>query len=174
MPEARTAYLSLGANLGDKAAMLARATARLAAMPDVAVVARSGLYRTPPWGDLEQDWFLNAALGLRTTLAPHALLDACLALEAALGRVRARRWGPRAIDLDLLTYEGAVLSDARLTLPHPLMLERAFVLVPLAEIASDLVVAGTRVGDALARLDAGGIERVGALPPACDAHATSP
>lgn len=172
MPEARAAYLALGSNLGDKAGFIAAAVARLDATPGLAVVARSGLYRTLPWGDTDQDWFLNAALCVRTTLAPHALLDACLAVEAALGRVRTRRWGPRAIDVDVLAYEGVQLCDARLTLPHPLMPERAFVLTPLAEIAPDFLVGGIPARVALARLDRTGIVHVGPLSD--DPNATGP
>ncbi|MBD8908291.1 2-amino-4-hydroxy-6-hydroxymethyldihydropteridine diphosphokinase [Methylorubrum zatmanii] len=153
------AYLGLGSNIGDKAAMLAEAVARLAATPGITLAARSSDYRTPPWGDTDQDWFLNAAIAIDTDLSPHALLETCLSIEAALGRVRERRWGPRAIDIDVLAYEGAQVSDERLVLPHRFVRERAFVLVPLAEIAPDLVIGGERVADALAKLDATGIER---------------
>ena len=154
------AYLGLGSNIGDKAAMLAGAVEHLAATPGIRVVARSADYRTPPWGDTDQDWFLNAALGVETTLSPHALLEAGLAIETAMGRVRERRWGPRVIDIDVLSYEGAAISDARLVLPHRFVRERAFVLVPLAEIAPDLRIGPETVAQALAKLDATGIERV--------------
>jgi 2-amino-4-hydroxy-6-hydroxymethyldihydropteridine diphosphokinase len=151
------AYLGLGSNLGDKAAMLARAIRDLAATPGLRITAQSRFYRTPPWGDPDQDWFLNAAVAVETDLSPHALLDACLAVEARLGRVRARRWGPRVIDIDVLHYAGAAVEDERLVLPHRFVRERAFVLVPLAEIAPDLVIGGETVRQALARLDATGI-----------------
>ena len=162
MPEENSAeaYLGLGSNLGDKAAMLDAAVAALAATPGIAVTARSRNYRTPPWGDTDQDWFLNGALGIVTTLPPHALLEACLSIEARLGRVRERRWGPRAIDIDVLHYAGATVSDERLVRPHRFLRERAFVLVPLAEIAPDLVTGGETVSEALARLDRSGIEPV--------------
>lgn len=153
------AYLGLGSNVGDKAGMIAAAIVRLDATPGIRVSARSGDYRTPPWGDTDQDWFLNAAIGIETALAPHALLEACLAIETSLGRVRARRWGPRIIDIDVLYYAGAEVSDARLVLPHRFVRERAFVLVPLAEIAPNLVIGGETVAAALARLDTTGIER---------------
>ncbi|MGY2048528.1 2-amino-4-hydroxy-6-hydroxymethyldihydropteridine diphosphokinase [Methylobacterium sp. JK268] len=152
-----TAYLGLGSNLGDKAAMLERAIAALDATPGLAVTRRSRFYRTPPWGDTDQDWFLNAAVAAETDLAPHALLDACLAIEARLGRVRARRWGPRVIDIDVLHVAGAAVDDERLVLPHRFVRERAFVLVPLAEIAPDLVIGGETVAEALAKLDRSGI-----------------
>ncbi|WP_375456087.1 2-amino-4-hydroxy-6-hydroxymethyldihydropteridine diphosphokinase [uncultured Methylobacterium sp.] len=151
------AYLGLGSNVGDKAGHLAAATRGLTATPGIRVVARSSDYRTPPWGDIDQDWFLNAALAIETTLRPHDLLDACLGVEKDLGRIRERRWGPRVIDIDVLSYAGAEVSDARLVLPHRYVRERAFVLVPLAEIASDLVVGGETVVAALAKLDRSGI-----------------
>lgn len=154
------AYLGIGSNIGDKAAMLDAAVAGLAECAGIRVTARSADYRTPPWGDTEQDWFLNGALEVETTLDPHALLDACLDVERALGRVRERRWGPRVIDIDVLSYEGAAVSDERLILPHRFVRERAFVLVPLVEIAPDLVIGGERVTAALAKLDRSGIEPV--------------
>ena len=154
------AYLGIGSNIGDMASMLDRAVAGLAATPGIAVVARSSDYRTPPWGKTDQPWFLNGALAIDTDLDPHALLDACLSVERDLGRIREERWGPRVIDIDVLSYEGAAVSDERLVLPHRHVRERAFVLVPLAEIAPDLVIGGERVADALARLDRAGIEAV--------------
>lgn len=162
------AYVGLGSNLGDKRMMLEEATARLGATPGIAIRRRSALYRTPPWGDTDQDSFLNGAIAVETALPPHALLDACLAVERSLGRVRGRKWGPRSIDLDLLHVDGVAIADARLVLPHPYLLERAFVLVPLVEIAPDLVIEGVVIGQALARLDQTGIERVpdGTLNPA--------
>jgi len=155
------AYLGLGSNIGDKAATLAEAVARLAATPGIRITARSSDYRTPPWGDTDQDWFLNAAVAVDTTLSPHALLEAGLAIETALGRVRARRWGPRVIDIDVLFYEGAAVADERLVLPHRFVRERAFVLMPLAEIAPDLTIGPETVAEALSKLDRTGIERVG-------------
>ena len=154
------AYLGLGSNIGDKAATLAEAIARLAVTPGIRITARSSDYRTPPWGDTDQDWFLNAAVAVDTTLSPHALLEAGLAIETALGRVRERRWGPRVIDIDVLFYEGAAVADERLVLPHRFVRERAFVLMPLAEIAPDLMIGPETVVQALAKLDRTGIERV--------------
>lgn len=154
-----TAYLGLGSNIGDKAATLAESVARLAVTPGIRVTARSSDYRTPPWGDTDQDWFLNAAVAVDTTLSPHALLEAGLAIETALGRVRERRWGPRVIDIDVLFYEGAAIADERLVLPHRFVRERAFVLVPLAEIAPDLMIGPETVAQALSKLDRSGIER---------------
>ncbi|MGU3360964.1 2-amino-4-hydroxy-6-hydroxymethyldihydropteridine diphosphokinase [Methylobacterium sp. M6A4_1b] len=153
------AYLGLGSNIGDKATTLADAVARLADTPGIRVTARSSDYRTPPWGDTDQDWFLNAAIGIETSLTPHELLEAGLGIETAMGRVRERRWGPRVIDIDVLSYEGAAISDARLILPHRFVRERAFVLVPLAEIAPNLRIGPETVTEALAKLDARGIVR---------------
>jgi 2-amino-4-hydroxy-6-hydroxymethyldihydropteridine diphosphokinase len=154
------AYLGLGSNLGDKTAMVEEALALLDAHPHISVLARSGLYRTPPWGDTNQDWFLNAAALVETDLPPHDLLEACLGVERRLGRVRERKWGPRSIDIDVLVYGDARVADATLTLPHPFLLERAFVLKPLLEIAPDLVVDGVPIAQALAPLDCTGIERL--------------
>ena len=131
--------------------------AGLTATPGISVSARSADYRTPPWGKTDQPWFLNGALAIETELGPHDLLDACLSIERDLGRVREERWGPRLIDIDVLFYDGASVSDERLVLPHRYVRERAFVLVPLAEIAPDLMIGSERVADALAKLDRTGI-----------------
>jgi 2-amino-4-hydroxy-6-hydroxymethyldihydropteridine diphosphokinase len=154
------AYLGLGSNLGDKRAMLTEALALLDATPGIRVTARSRFYRTPPWGDTNQDWFLNAAAALDTTLLPAELLAACLSVERQLGRVRERKWGPRSIDIDVLAYGQEAVDDPDLVLPHPFVLQRAFVLKPLADIAPDLAIGGTSVRDALAQLDQTGIEPV--------------
>lgn len=160
-PEARAA-LALGGNVGDVAAAFREALAALEAS-GVRVVARSSVWRTPPWGKTDQPDFLNMAALVATRLPPHDLLTLCLDLESRAGRVRAERWGPRRLDIDLLTYGDLRLDDARLTLPHPRMAERAFVLVPLAEIAPDLRVAGARVADLAASVDRAGLRIVGAL-----------
>jgi dihydropteroate synthase len=146
--------LALGGNVGDKALSLRRALRAIAGEPGVELTAVSRLYRTAPWGKKDQDWFVNAcALGL-TRLAPVALLERMKALEVDLGRVSTERWGPRVIDIDLVAYDDISLRSEKLTLPHPGLFKRAFVLVPLAEIAPDLIIAGVRVGDAAASLRA--------------------
>ena len=132
-----TAYLSLGANQGDRAGNLAAALARLEAA-GVQVERVSSLYETAPIGGPPQPPYLNLAARVETVLPPRELLRLCLAVEAELGRVRTVHWGPRTLDLDLLLYEGATSDDPELTLPHPRLTERQFVLVPLAEIAPDL------------------------------------
>lgn len=133
--------------MGDVAQAFAQALGRLDARADCAIVARSSVWRTPPWGKTDQPDFLNMCALLDTTLEPHALLDVCLALEAQAGRVREERWGPRVLDIDLLAYGDLNVSDERLVVPHPRMFERAFVLAPLAEIAPDLRVGGSSVSD---------------------------
>ena len=156
------ALIGLGGNVGDVRETLDRAVAALCEAPGVRLMAQSSDYRTPPWGVEDQPAFVNRCIAVATELAPRALLDRALAIEQTLGRDRTheRRWGPRRVDIDLLAYDDVTLIAPALTLPHPHLLERAFVLVPLAEIMPDRVIAGTRVRDALARLDARGIERL--------------
>jgi 2-amino-4-hydroxy-6-hydroxymethyldihydropteridine diphosphokinase len=158
------AYLALGGNVGDVRAAFDQAIAGLCDGLEVRLLARSTDYRTPAWGITDQPPFINAAIAVATSLEPHQLLARAQACERGLGRDRARerRWGPRTLDIDLLLYDNVAIADATLTLPHPRMLERAFVLVPLIEIAPDLAAAGVTLRDALARLDASGIEK---LPP---------
>lgn len=156
------ALLGLGGNVGDVRATLNRAVARLADGKDVTLIARSSDYRTPPWGVTDQPPFVNLAIAVETTLTPHALLARALEVERALDRDRSRerRWGPRTIDIDLLAYDDLTLNEPDLTLPHPRLFERAFVLVPLAEIVPDRVIAGRRVRDVLAAIDTTGIEKL--------------
>ena len=154
MPEA---YISLGANLGDKRAAISRAIELIAVLPGTRVIARSQDFRTPPWGKTDQDWFVNAAVRLETSLEPHDLLDACLAIEARMGRERRDKWGPRLIDIDIITYGTLALASERLTLPHPHALDRAFVLIPLLEIMPDLAIGKISAREALKRLDGSGI-----------------
>ena len=161
------ALLALGGNVGDVQARLNQAVELMCDGTLVRLVARSAEYRTPPWGVEDQAPFINLCLVAATDLPPHALLDRALAVERRLGRDRAkeRRWGPRPVDIDILAYGDVRLDDPGLTLPHPRLFERAFVLVPLAEIAADRVIAGRRVRDALANLDTAGIERLSPSEP---------
>jgi 2-amino-4-hydroxy-6-hydroxymethyldihydropteridine diphosphokinase len=158
------AFLALGGNLGDVRATFKQAIALFCDGAAVRLMARSSDYRTPPWGVTDQPAFVNAAIAVATSLSPHELLTRALTCERALGRDRAheRHWGERPIDIDLLAYGEVELNDADLTLPHPHLFERAFVLVPLAEIAPDRLIAGVRVRDALARVDTTGIEKLAA------------
>ncbi|UVK45557.1 2-amino-4-hydroxy-6-hydroxymethyldihydropteridine diphosphokinase [Mesorhizobium sp. AR07] len=155
-----TVYLSLGGNLGDPAKSMGAALRMLDADADTRVTGVSSLYRTPPWGKLDQPDFLNAAAEISTRLAPRALLDLCLDAERKLKRVREERWGPRLIDIDILVFGDRVIHETGLEVPHPRMLERAFVLAPLAEIAPDLVVGGRSITDRLVAVDISGIERL--------------
>ena len=160
------ALIALGGNVGDARATLDRAVAMLCDGEAVRLVARSSDYRTPPWGVEDQPSFINLCVTAATALPPRDLLARAQAVERALGRDRAtaQRWGPRPVDIDLLAYDDLILREPDLVLPHPRLFERAFVLVPLAEIAPDRLIAGIRVADALARLDTGGIERLPARP----------
>lgn len=138
------AFVGLGANLGDAAATLRSALDALARVPGIRLVRASSLYSTPAWGLEQQPDFVNAAAMIETTLQPHALLEALLRLEREFGRDRdaGLRWGPRTLDLDLLLYAELCLDDAGLTLPHPHLHERAFVLVPLLELDPEVVIPG--------------------------------
>jgi 2-amino-4-hydroxy-6-hydroxymethyldihydropteridine diphosphokinase len=149
------ALLGLGANIGDPIATLNAAKRALAALGTI--VAVSALYETPPWGLADQPPFVNAALALETDLEPDALLAGLKALERDLGRVASVRWGPRAIDVDILDYAGVRRNDPALTIPHARLHERAFVLVPLAEI--DPAFAAAR--DALPAADVAAVKRIG-------------
>ncbi len=152
------AALGLGGNVGDVASAFVEALARLGSPPGVSLTARSSVYRTPPWGKLDQPDFLNMAALVETTLPARALLALCLEVERGLGRERSERWGPRLIDIDVLTYGEATIDEQDLKVPHPRLAERAFVLVPLAEIAPRLMVGGRTVADWLTRVDPAGVE----------------
>ncbi|MGB3446705.1 MAG: 2-amino-4-hydroxy-6-hydroxymethyldihydropteridine diphosphokinase [Xanthobacteraceae bacterium] len=157
--------IALGGNVGDVRETFPKAISNILGMAQATLLARSSDYRTPPWGEKAQDPFINACIEVETSLDPHALLFTLHKIEKRFGRDRAReqRWGPRTLDLDLLAYDDAVINQPDLTLPHPRLFERAFVLVPLAEIAPDRVVAGRSVAAALAQLSTEGIERLPAL-----------
>ncbi len=159
-----SALIALGGNVGEVRATFEKAIANICGMAQAALVARSSDYATPPWGEQDQARFVNACIEIETPLDPHALLFVLHKVEQKFGRDRAQeqRWGPRTLDLDLIAYDDVAIDKPELTLPHPRLFERAFVLVPLAEIAPDRRIAGIRVADALARLDTAGIER---LPP---------
>lgn len=136
------AYIGLGSNLGDRAGNLQTALSELAQMPTINITQVSSLYETAPVGVTEQPEFVNAVAALETTLTPLELLGVFLHLENKIGRVRTVRWGPRVIDLDLLLYGSERIALPELTVPHPRLHERAFVLVPLAEIAPNLALPG--------------------------------
>lgn len=155
------AYVALGSNLDDPVQQVRGAMDALARLPYTRLLRRSHLYRTPPWGYTAQPDFINAVVALDTQLSPQALLDSLLELERRAGRERTRTNGPRTLDLDLLHVDGVQCHDAHLTLPHPRMLERAFVLLPLHDIAPTLALTATRtVAQQLASLDLAGCERI--------------
>ena len=151
--------IALGGNVGDVRATFGKAIANICGMTQGALVARSSDYMTPPWGDEHQEPFINACIEIETSLDPHALLFTLHKIEKKFGRDRAseRRWGPRTLDLDIIAYNDVRLDKPELALPHPRLFERAFVLVPLAEIAPDRVSQAQRSAVADQR-----IERFGA------------
>lgn len=158
------ALLGLGGNVGDVRHALDEAVALFADGKEVTLRSASSHYLTPPWGILDQPRFTNMAIYVDTTLSPHELLQRAMNIESAFDRdrYRTRRWGPRPVDIDLLSYDDVVINEPGLTLPHPRLFERAFVLVPLNEIVPGRVVGGRSIKDALKALDDRGIER---LPP---------
>jgi 2-amino-4-hydroxy-6-hydroxymethyldihydropteridine diphosphokinase len=154
--------IALGGNVGDVRATFTKAIANICGMAQATLVARSSDYATPPWGDEDQARFINACIEIDTSLDPHALLFVLHKVEQKFGRDRTkeRRWGPRTLDLDMIAYDNVTIDKPELTLPHPRLFERAFVLVPLVEIAPDRVIRGRYVTEALADLDTEGIERL--------------
>lgn len=160
------AYLALGGNVGDSRAILDSAVRQLAETPCIHLAARSSDYKTPPWGVTDQAPFINLCVAIDTTLPPLALLARGQEIERSLGRDRAReqRWGPRTVDIDIIAYGDLTLDEPGLVLPHPRLFERAFVLMPLAEIAGDRRFAGRDLRHALKGLDTAGIEPLPASP----------
>ena len=156
-----TVYIALGTNLGDRLANLR--TAIQSMPPEVKVLAESHVYETPPWGYEDQPAFLNMVIKAETKLEPEPLLKYLKQLEVELGREQNIRWGPRLIDLDILFYDDLVLASPPLVIPHPRLHERAFVLVPLADVAPDLIhpVLKQSVRDLLVAIEAQGIVRFG-------------
>ena len=158
------AWLALGGNVGDSRTILDRAVTLLCDGKDVRLTARSSDYSTPPWGFKYQPPFINLCIAVETTLAPRDLLARAQDVELQLGRDRAheKRWGPRTADIDIIAYGDLAVHELGLTVPHPRLFERAFVLLPLAEIAPELVIGGQSVREAASDVDPAGIER---LPP---------
>jgi 2-amino-4-hydroxy-6-hydroxymethyldihydropteridine diphosphokinase len=158
------AYLAFGGNVGDSRTILDRAVNLLCDGKEVRLTARSADYRTPPWGFKYQPPFINLCIAVETALAPRDLLARAQDVELQLGRDRAheKRWGPRTADIDIIVYGSLTIDELGLTVPHPRLFERGFVLLPLAEIAPDLVIGGQAVREAATSVDTAGIER---LPP---------
>ena len=158
--------IALGGNVGDSRAILDRAVTMLNDGKDIRLTARSADYLTPPWGFKYQAPFINLCIAVETSLSPRDLLARAQVVELKLGRDRAheKRWGPRTADIDIIAYGDVALDELGLTLPHPRLFERAFVLRPLAEIAPDRIISGKTVRDALAAVDTAGIKRLPPLP----------
>jgi 2-amino-4-hydroxy-6-hydroxymethyldihydropteridine diphosphokinase len=158
--------IALGGNVGDVRTTFRKAIANICGMAQAVLLARSSDYVTPPWGEENQARFVNACIEIETSLDPHALLFTLHKIEKQFGRDRAKeqRWGPRPLDLDILAYDDVSLQKPELTLPHPRLFERAFVLVPLAEIVPDRLIGGRSVRAALAQLSTEGIEQLPAIP----------
>jgi len=152
-------YLGLGSNVGDRMSFLTQAISRLAREGIVRKI--SSVHETPPWGKTDQPAFLNACVEFQTSQSPEDLLELLKQIETELGRKEHERWGPREIDIDVLFYGDEQISSQRLTIPHPLLHERAFVLVPLAEIAPDFVhpVLKKNIKELLASLDTKDIKK---------------
>ena len=157
-----SAIIALGGNVGDVRATFTGAIADICALAKAMLLARSSDYTTPPWGDTNQAPFINACIAIETSVPPLELLAILHRIEQAHGRDRSkeRRWGPRALDLDLIAYDDVAMQRRELTLPHPRLFERAFVLVPLAEIAPDRLIGGRSASAALADVGCEGISRL--------------
>lgn len=154
--------IALGGNVGDVRQTFARAIPAICGMAQASLLARSADYLTPAWGNEQQPPFINACILIDTDLDPHALLYSLQKIETKFGRDRAKEehWGPRTLDLDIIAYGDERIEQPGLTIPHPRLFERAFVLVPLADIASDRTIAGRTVREALTHLSVEGISRL--------------
>jgi 2-amino-4-hydroxy-6-hydroxymethyldihydropteridine diphosphokinase len=162
MSAMQRAYVGIGGNLGDPMSQVAFAFERLAQLPDSVLFARSRLYRSPAWGPIAQPDFINAVAALDTALPPSVLMQGLLGIEHDAGRERALRWGPRLLDLDLLLYGDLCIDSDTLQVPHPRLRERAFALVPLAEIAPTLAIPGLgRIADLLDLVDHSTVQALG-------------
>ena len=142
-------YLGLGSNLGDREQYLHQAVAKLAAHPDIKLRKLSAIYETLPFGYTDHPAFLNAVAAVETTLSPHELLSVCLGIESSLGRIRELKWGPRLIDIDILLFDDVELATEQLTLPHPYLHLRSFVLVPLRELTGSAAIYQGKSADQL-------------------------
>ena len=135
-------FLSLGSNMGNKSNNISQAVSMMSISDKIKVVKTSSFYETEPWGNKNQDWFVNAAIAIDCELSPMELLEYCQNIEAKIGRIRneGEKWGQRAIDIDILMYDNLIISNGTtLNVPHPLMHLRAFVLVPMLEVKADLI-----------------------------------
>lgn len=161
MSHSQPSAIALGSNLGDSRAILEAAIVMLAKTPDISVTFESSWYRTAPIGPPQPD-YLNGCVILEVQLTPHDLLQTLLSIENQFGRERGERWGPRTLDLDILLFDNLIIDTPTLQIPHPRMSERAFVLVPLAEIAPDWLepVSGCAIAQLVQRVDCSGVHPV--------------
>lgn len=159
------ATIGFGSNLGDSAESIRAAVKCLAEHEDIRLLSVSHLYRTPPWGETNQPSFLNACASITTALRPSDLLSVCKECESRIGRQATYRWGPREIDIDLLTFTHEHINTKELTIPHRELMNRAFVLIPLAEIVPDLRPkdGGPSIGEAASAIDRTGVEQAGPI-----------
>lgn len=160
---AEEVLIGLGGNIGDPLGAMRSALKALDQDPSCRVERVSSVWKTPPWGVTDQPDFLNACAAVSTRLEPRAFLELCLSVEKNLKRVRDQRWGPRSIDIDVLFFGDRIISEEGLNIPHPRIADRAFVLVPLAEIAPDVKIAGTGIAHLAAMADVSGMGRLDAV-----------
>jgi len=152
------AFLSLGSNMGDRLAYLSKAIDKIAEIQGCNILNKSSVYETEPWGYENQEAFLNLCISIETSLSPYELLESLQAIELELDRVRKIHWGPRTIDIDILLFDDIICEDDKLTIPHPRMRERAFVLIPLYDIEKNLIIDGIKLEDLINKIDTRGIK----------------
>ena len=152
------AFLSLGSNMGDRLEYLSKAIDKIAEIQGCNILNKSRVYETEPWGYENQEAFLNLCISIETSLSPYELLESLQTIELELDRVRKIHWGPRTIDIDILLFDDIICEDDKLTIPHPRMRERAFVLIPLYDIEKNLIIDGIKLEDLINKFDTRGIK----------------
>ena len=152
------AFLSLGSNMGDILEYLSKAIDKIAEIQGCNILNKSRVYETEPWGYENQEAFLNLCISIETSLSPYELLESLQTIELELDRVRKIHWGPRTIDIDILLFDDIICEDDKLTIPHPRMSERAFVLIPLYDIEKNLIIDGIKLEDLINKIDTRGIK----------------
>ena len=152
------ACLSLGSNMGDRLEYLSKAIDKIAEIQGCNILNKSRVYETEPWGYENQEAFLNLCISVETYLSPYELLESLQTIELELDRVRKIHWGPRTIDIDILLFDDIICEDDKLTIPHPRMRERAFVLIPLYDIEKNLIIDGIKLEDLINKIDTRGIK----------------
>ena len=152
------AFLSLGSNMGDRLEYLSKAIDKIAEIQGCNILNKSRVYETEPWGYENQEAFLNLCISIETSLSPYELLESLQTIELELDRVRKIHWGPRTIDIDILLFDDIICEDDKLTIPHPRMRERAFVLIPLYDIEKTLIIDWIKLEDLINKIDTRGIK----------------